>query len=162
MAVIRFVEKVVEFQTDLGVLARAWRCYVVLEFTDGAGNNFRYQCMVDSGAPFSVVPFSLWHDQNLAWQLLGSHFFSAGQPDVAALTWQGVPCQFGETRVRLLDEQAGVRSAPLSLRGKFPVALIPSPVEQEAILGNDFVIENFLSQAMRGSEDRLDGVYLVD
>jgi hypothetical protein len=162
MAVIPFVEKVVEFQTDLGVVARAWRCYVVLEFTDGAGNNFRYPCMVDSGAPFSVVPFFLWHDRNLAWQLLGNHFFSGGQPDVTALTWQGVPCQFGETQVRLLDEQTGTRSTLLTLRAKFATAKVAPNLEKEALVGNNFIVDNFLTHAMRGGEDRLDGVFLVD
>jgi hypothetical protein len=162
MPVIRFVEKVTEFQTDLGVLARAWRSYVALEFRDRAGNDFLYHCIIDSGAPFCVVPFSLWHDQNIAWQLLGSHFIRGGQPDVSALTWQGVPCQFGETQVRLLDEQAGVRSAFLTLRGKFPVSAVALPIEKELLLGNDFLLENWLSEAMRGGEDRLDGVFLTD
>jgi hypothetical protein len=162
MAIIPFVERVIEFQTELGVIARAWRPYVVLEFTDTRGSTFRRAAVVDSGAPFSVLPFTLWNDKDLAWQFLGNQFLVGNRPDIAALTWQGVPCQFGETQVRLLDDQKGVRSALLTLRAKFPIAKAPSHMEKEALAGNSFLLDNFLTQAMRGGEDWLDGVFLVD
>jgi hypothetical protein len=144
------------------VLARAWRPYVVAEFTALDGSFFRYSLIVDTGAPFSVLPFSLWHDQYLSWQALGNQFLVGGQPDIAALAWLGVPCQFGETQVRLLDERTGTRSSSLTLRAKFPVATVPYHMEKEALAGNNFVIDNYLTHCMRGGEDRLDGVYLVD
>jgi hypothetical protein len=162
MAIIPLIEKVVEFQIESGETVRAWRPYVVIELTGTGGIVFRKSAMVDSGAPFSVIPFSLWHDQHLAWQPLGSQFVRAGEPDPAALSWLGVPCQFGQTQVCLFDEQVGTRSARLHLRAKFPSAIVPSHAEKEVILGCNFLVENALTLTMRGGVGKLGGVFLTD
>jgi hypothetical protein len=162
MAVIPLIEKAINFETELGVVATARRAYAAFEFSDRNGNTFQRYAAVDSGAPFSVLPFSLWHDKNIPWQPLGSQFLRDQKPNPTALTWFGVPCQFGQAHVFLLHRPPGIRSKLLSLRAKFPVARVAAPAEKEAILGQSFLVENLITQTTRGGVTGLDGVFLVD
>ena len=101
--------------------------------------------------PFSVVPFSLWQEQNLTWNPLASQFLRGdNQLDAAALTWQDVPCRLGEIPIRLVDQQGDTRSKPLLLTAKFALSRIPSALEKEAILGESFIVDNSLTLSMRG------------
>jgi hypothetical protein len=162
MPVFPFLSTVVDYKTELGIEARAWRSLALMEFFGKGQKVFRKLLMVDSGAPFSVLPYSLWHDEDLLWQPLGSQFFRGSRPDGAALNWVGAPCQFGETQVRLVNPVTGVRSNLLRLLAKFPVARVSLYLEKEAILGTSFLLENSVSQAVRGGGNRLDGVFLAD
>src|SRR5205807_6415542 len=94
---------------------------------------------IDSGAPFSVVPYTLWHQHRLSWQLLGTELYTpGGQLDCEALTWLGVPCSFGELKIRLVDEFRH-RSRFLRLVAKLPVQPVASHLERVALLGCNFL-----------------------
>jgi hypothetical protein len=162
MAAFPFIEKAIEFRTDLGCVLRAARPYIAIEFIDGAGNVLQYLAMFDSGAPFSVLPNTLWQGQNLNWNLLGSQLVRGDSLDAAALTWQGLPCQLGETPVRLVDQSSDTRSGPLLLTAKFVLSRIPSSLEKEAILGVNFLVDNSLVLGLRGLADRLEGAFTVE
>ena len=83
---------------------------------------------LDTGAPFSVVPYTLWHDGALPWQPLGTEFWTqAGLQDRGALLWQGIPCQFGELQIRLVDE-VNQRSRPLRTMLNFSLAAFVASV----------------------------------
>jgi hypothetical protein len=133
-----------------------------MEFSAKGQKIVQQLLIVDSGAPFSVLPHSLWHDKDLLWQPLGSQFLRANRQDRSALNWLGTPCQFGEMQVRLLNPVTGARSNLLRLLAKFPVAKVSLHLEREAILGTSFLLENSVSQAVRGGGNRLDGVFLAD
>ncbi|MGH7226179.1 MAG: hypothetical protein ACRELF_23435, partial [Gemmataceae bacterium] len=91
--------------TDQGRLARACRLLVEMELFDRMRGWFRQDAILDTGAPFSIVPFSLWNGRNLSWTPLGSQLFtSQGRPDPDALKWLGVSCELGVTHIALVDE----------------------------------------------------------
>lgn len=134
-----------DFMTDQARLARACRPLVKTQFVSRTGGPFECPALIDTGAPFSVVPFSIWNDENLAWQLLGHQLLTlAGQLDQEALTWLGVPCYFGEVRVALLDESKK-RTRSLHLIGKLPCAATSSHLESQVILGYNFLADNSLT-----------------
>jgi hypothetical protein len=162
MAEIPFLERAVAFRTDLGAVVRAVRPYVPIEFIDGAGNVFHWLAMIDSGAPFSVLPYTLWHEHNIIYNLLGSQLLRGDKLDAAALTWQGVPCRLAETPIRLVDQRANARSRPLLLTAKLVLAPISSSLEKEAILGDSFLVDNSLALSMRGIADKLKGTFTVE
>jgi hypothetical protein len=163
MTHIPLLEKSISFRTDMGFVVRAIRSYVTIEFTDSVGNILERLAMVDSGAPFSVVPYSLWHEQNLNWNPLASQFLrSDNQVDVAALTWQGVPCRLGEIPIRLVDQQGDARSRPLLLTAKFALSQIRTSLEKEVILGDSFIVDNLLTLSLRGIGGKLDGAYTLE
>jgi len=103
---------------------------------------------LDTGAPFGIVPYSLWHNDNLSWQPLGTEFYTpTGQLERNALTWLGVPCFFGELQVRLLDE-FGQRSRLLRLVAKLPLRPVVSHLEYTALLGYNFLTDNSVSMVV--------------
>jgi hypothetical protein len=162
MTVIPIQEKTIEFRTDLGVVVRASRAYVHIELLDGKSVWSQRLAMIDTAAPWSVLPCWLWQDLNLSWQPLGSQLTREGKADVSALTWCGVPCQLGETRVVLVHPPTNVRSRPLRLLAKFALARVASPIEKEALLGHSFVIDNSLALSMKGVAGLLQASLTVD
>lgn len=162
MPIIPLEEKVVDLTTDLGVVVRVSRLYLWVEFTAEDGGVVRRLAMYDSGAPWSVLPHTLWHDNKIAWQPLGSQLLRDGKPDPSALNWLGVACQLGEVQATLVDKATDNRSGKLRLVAKFPSAKIPSNSEKEAILGQDFLRANFLTLTLRAGRSGLDGVILAD
>jgi hypothetical protein len=134
-----------DFMTDQGRLARACRFVVRMEFADQTRGMFEKDVIINTGAPFSVLPYSLWHQRNLACSPLGSQFMTlSGQPDPEALKWFGVACEFGETRAALVDE-ASRRSRPLRLIAELPRSVVASHLEGEIILGCNFLADNSLT-----------------
>jgi hypothetical protein len=90
--------------TDASRLARASYLRVRLEWLTTRGA-LQGDARLDTGAPFSILPYTLWHDQYLPWQVLGQQLLTlGGTPLPRALTWQGIPCHFGVAQVRLVDE----------------------------------------------------------
>jgi hypothetical protein len=162
MADIPLLERAIEFRTDLGSVVRAVRPYVPVEFIDGAGNLFHWLAMLDSGAPFSVLPYTLWQEHNIIYNLLGSQLLRGNKLDATALTWQGMPCRLGEIPIRLVDQRANTRSRPLLLTAKLVLSRIPSSLEKEAIIGANFLVDNSLALSMRGIEDKLEGAFAVE
>jgi hypothetical protein len=80
----------------------------------------------------------------LSWQLLGTEFYTRqGQLDRQALSWLGVPCSFGELKIRLVDEFSQ-RSRFLRLVAKLPTQPVTSHMERVALLGCNFLVDNSL------------------
>jgi hypothetical protein len=157
MAVIPLIEKAILLRTDRGEVVRASRPYVWLECFIQAGERFQWLAQVDSGAPFSVLPYTLWSENQLAWHSLGDTLFRGDQPLPGSLIWQGVACRFGEMAVRLLDPTTATRSGPLLLAGKFALAAVPSFVEREPLLGQNFWIDNSLTLTLKGIAGAMTG-----
>src|SRR5205807_3720349 len=89
-----------DLMTDAGRLARTCHLKVRVEWLTVSGT-LRGEVRLDTGAPFSIVPYSLWHDNDLSWQILGQRLLNlGGAPLPGTLNWQGIPCVFGEAQVR--------------------------------------------------------------
>ena len=60
------------------IAVSAWRpCAEALFFTP-SGGTVPFSCVVDTGAPFSVLPYSLWHDRSLSWTPRGRRLTRQG------------------------------------------------------------------------------------
>ena len=68
----------IDYRTDQNVPLTAWRGYADALFVTPRGGTVPFSCIVDSGAPFSVLPYSLWHDRNLSWTSLGRRLTRQG------------------------------------------------------------------------------------
>ena len=131
--------------TDEGRLARACHAYAQMEFIDCVRGKFQRPVRIDTAAPFSILPFSLWNGRNLAWQPLGSQFLTTqGHPQPGALTWLGVPCRFGEVIVVLLDERQH-RTRPLRLVAKLPQGPVSRTMEGVILAGYNFLTDNSIT-----------------
>ena len=145
MPVIPLIEKVRVFRTEKAIALRACRGYVEVEFAAKSGNTFRRSAVVDLGAPFSVIPYSLWHDKDIPWQPLGAPVTGEETAQPSPLSWFGVPCQMGDAQVWLVDAATEIRSRLLRVRAKLPSARVSSHAEKEVILGYDFLAANAIT-----------------
>ena len=143
-------ERWVDFCTDLGVKVRAFRPFVRVELINDDGTTIRANAILDSGSPFSIVPYLIWHDQGIPWQALGSRLSRQDKVDTTALVWFGVDCQLGETALVLSDKPDGIRSRPMRVIAKFPLAKTSSHLEKEVILGYNFFTDNCLEWTLKG------------
>jgi len=143
--------------TDHARLARARRFVVQVEFVDQVRGPFRLRSMIDTGAPFSVIPFSIRHGQNLAYTPLGDLLTTlAGEPELSALVWLGVPCEFGEVKVALVDELNNC-SRLLRMVAKLPRSPVASHMEKTVVLGSSFLIDNNLTLMLHPGSRRTVG-----
>lgn len=134
-----------DFMTDQARLARACHLFVRMVFSDGVQGPFKENVRLDTGAPFSILPYTLWHGRNLVCTPLGNQFLTLGGRLVpTALTWLGVPCVLGEIKVVLIDE-ADQPSRPLRLIAKLPQSVLPGHMERVALLGYNFLLDNPIS-----------------
>jgi len=76
--------------------------------------------MLDLGAPFTVLSYSVWSDKGLFWQGLGSQCIRADAAKPAALTCRGVHCQMAETQVWVVNAATAMRSRLMRVRAKPP------------------------------------------
>ena len=117
-----------------------------------------FSCIVDPGAPLSVLPFSLWHDCNLQWNSLGQQLTRQGSPVPEPLQWHNVACHLGETAVHLIDLQTGVQAGPFLVVAKFACYRNPDAhVETIALLGMNFLTDNLLRLVLDGTSAALVG-----
>lgn len=140
----------VEYVTDQNVTVRAWRAFLRVRFVARNGLLVRFQAFIDPGAPFSVIPYSLWHGRRIRWEALGTRLMSAGRPAPGGLLWQGVRCDLGTTDVHLLDLEAGIRTGPHRVVAKFPRQRLPPAIENSAILGMSFLADNDIRRVLEG------------
>ena len=116
-----------------------------MELFDRLRGRIRRDAILDTGAPFSVFPFSLWNGQNLSWTPLGSQILTMqGQPVPDALKWLGISCDLGVTQITLVDETNRPTRA-LHAIAKFVHAPLPSRFEKDVILGYNFLLDNALT-----------------
>ena len=148
----------IDYVSDQNVSVSAWRAYAEALFAAQGGPLVSFSCVVDPGAPFSVLPFSLWHDRNLPWTPLGHQLTRQGGQVPEALEWQGVACDLGETSVHLIDLQAGIQAGPFLVVAKFPRQRLPrANLETIALLGMNFLTDNLLRLVLDGTKGVLVG-----
>lgn len=149
--------RTIEFVTDLQVTVWARRAFVEARFDAQNGPPTAFDTFVDLGAPFGMVPYSLWHSRRLRWTPLGTQLIRAGKPVPGALSWQGVPCELGETDLYLIDLDSGIRTGPHRLVAKFPRRRLPPAAENAAILGMNFLADNDIRLMLAGSHGAVSG-----
>jgi hypothetical protein len=130
------------YTTDQGRLAQACRLLVQMELFDCVCGRFQRDAILDTGAPFSVFPFSRWNGSHLSWTPLGSQMFTPqGQPAPGAPKWLGISCQLRVTQIALVDEMnRSTRS--LQVIAKFVRAPLSTRFEKIVILGYSFLMGN--------------------
>lgn len=95
-----------------GYSVRANRLWLAAEFPDRHGGTLVRDCLFDTGAPLSVIPFSIQQAHDLDWQLLSN-------PAAPRTHWFEVECDLGQIEIGLLDN-AGTLTGPYPLVAKFP------------------------------------------
>lgn len=140
-----------DYATEQGISARSLRPFAVIE-----AGPVRPACFVDTGAPFSIVSFSV--ARRIRWQPLGSAFVAQGIS--SPIDWQGIPCDFGETIITLHDPATATRSRSLRLVGKFARTRHPA-LEGFVILGMNFLADNSIEFVLRGVLGSASGVLSV-
>jgi hypothetical protein len=138
------------FQSDEARFFTSYRLKTFLQFFGRIGAPDSTEVIIDTGAPFSVVPFSLQKEQSLHPEPipLGTQLtpLKDGTPvnGFAPIKWQEAYCDLGQMNVVLVDE-VGRRSPPFLFVGKFPRTKTKSPLEKAILLGMDFFARNKLT-----------------
>jgi hypothetical protein len=148
----------IDYLTDHNTPLRAWRAFAETLFDTVSGFLVPFSCIVDTGAPFSVLPYSLWHDRSIAWTPLGSQLTQLASQTTETLEWQGTPCDLGEAALHLVDLQTQVQAGPFLVVAKFPrQPQARSNLETIALLGMNFLTDNFLRLLLDGWRGSLVG-----
>ena len=146
------------YRTDQNVPLTAWRGYADALFVTPSGGTVPFSCIADSGAPFSVLPYSFWHDRNLSWTLLGRHLTRRGGQVADPLTWQGEDCSLGQTSVSLIDRRTSQQTGPFLLVAKLVDRPLPDArLEMLTVLGLNFLADNDLRSVLEGTGGNLVG-----
>ena len=154
----------IDYVSDQNAPVSAWRGYADILFTTATGALASFSCIVDSGAPFSVLPFSLWPSYGgVQWNPLGQQLTRQGKPVPDALKWQDVDCSLGATYVHLVDPQTGTKTnRPFLVVAKFAIQRSLQPhLELAAVLGMNFLVDNGLRLALDGTGTNLVGYLSV-
>ena len=136
------------FRTDRGDTLLLHRPVITARFPTVGGQSILRRCLIDTGAPLSVVPHAVWHARHLAWAPVSTTLL--GNSGVAELTWQGVPCELGEMQIDL--------AGPRTLVAKF--ASRPTP-PSDVILGLSFLTDNDLELVLSAVGGSLSGSVVV-
>ena len=153
--------RTIEFVTDRQVIVWARRAFVEARFVAQNRSVTTFDTFVDPGAPFSVIPYSLWHSRCLRWTPLGTQLIRAGKPVPGAMSWQGVPCDLGASEVFLIDLDSAIRTGPHQLVAKLPRRRLPPATENSAILGVNFLADNDIRLVLEGSHGAVTGYLAV-
>jgi hypothetical protein len=100
-------------------------------------------CIVDSGAPFTAIPYSTWN-QGIDWTASTSRFTDAtGNAAPELLEWFGTACVWGDSTVELFDGNNS--HGPFKIEGKFGrQPHLVRAVENFPVLGLNFLLTNRL------------------
>ena len=161
MSEIPLEVRALDFVTNQSVAVWARRAYVRARFLAQNGRLSRFDTFVDPGAPFGVIPYSLWHSRRLRWTPLGTQLLRAGKPVPGALSWQGVPCDLGATDLYLIDLDSGIRTGPHRLVAKFARRPVSPAAENAAVLGMNFLADNDIRLVLEGSHAAVTGYFAV-
>ncbi len=152
----------IDYLSDQNVPLTAWRGYAEALFVTPGGGTVPFSCIVDSGAPFSVLPYSLWHDRNLSWTSLGRRLTRRGGHVPEPLKWQGEDCSLGQTSLSLIDRRTNQQTGPFLLVAKFVDRPLPDArLEMVAVLGMNFLTDNHLRSVLEGAGGNLVGYISV-
>jgi hypothetical protein len=111
--------------------------WVELSFPCRSGLIVRRRCLLDTGAPISVVPEFHQRVLDIDWQPL-----PGGWP-VEFLTWLGAPCVVGRVDAWIQIGAPPFLHGPLNLLAKFPQATPPNrPGTLPVLLGLNFLAEH--------------------
>lgn len=144
--------RISDYRTEHGSLVRAKRAYMLCEFI---GPPIVCDGFIDSAAPFSVVPYTF--SRHLPWVRIGKNLTKVGGAVTNALTWQGIPCQLGTIQFRWIHLATGVRSAPLTMRAKFPQGPSGPALERAIFLGLSLFDDNDSQLLLNRSTGTLSG-----
>lgn len=95
------------------------RLRIKLAFSRLADVPLGIECLLDTGAPLSVIPHAIHSNNRLAWQPL------PGPWPPGLTTWLGVPCTLGRIDVWIPNHEAPLGRGPLSFVAKFAHATPP-------------------------------------
>jgi hypothetical protein len=124
--------------TELQNPIRSWRLWATVRFKTDQGVTRWVECLFDSGAPFGIVPHSIWSGRDIERNVLGS---TAQFPtSLESFKWQGISCDLAVTRVDIKDDH-GV-DGPFTNVAFLPLAMLPPHLEQTPILGLNFLVDN--------------------
>jgi hypothetical protein len=135
------------YSTDRGDALLLHRPIITAQFPTHAGPLPR-RCIIDTGAPLSIVPYDVWHIRKLNWSAVSKSLSGRGGRNV--LMWQGVPCQLGEMQIDL--------AGPRVLVAKF--ALQPTQ-PFDVILGMNFLADNGLELYLKPVAAGFNGTLVV-
>lgn len=144
------VEKAKEYILDDMHSVRAYRLIAYLGLNGKSLPQDSIEVAIDTGAPFSVLPYGIWAHGNLEMQLppgrsLRTVVAGAPGPEVPEeLTWLGVQCVMGHLRASLVDE-GGRRSQSFTMLAKLPLAPLRPSLEKLILLGQHFFAFNRLA-----------------
>ena len=153
----------IDYVSDQNASGSAWRAHAETLFTTSTSSLASFSCIVDTGAPFSVLPFSLWQSCNVQWSPLGQQLTCHGRPAQGVLKWQDVDCSLGATYVQLIDLQTGMKvSRPFLVVAKFASQRSQHPhLELTAVLGMNFLTDNNLRLELDGTGVDLVGYFSI-
>ena len=153
----------IDFVSDQNAAVSAWRAYADVLFTTATGALASFSCIVDTGAPFSVLPFTLWQTYNVQWNPLGQQLTRQGKPVPDALKWRDVDCSLGNTDIQLIDPRTGTKtSRSFLVVAKFASRRSQHPrLELAAVLGMNFLVDNGLRLELEGTGADLVGYLSV-
>jgi hypothetical protein len=158
MADIHLDLRRIDYRSEQNVSLTAWRSYADALFLTPSGGTVPSSCIVDSGALFSVLPYSLWHDRSLSWTPLGRRLIRQGGQVSDPLKWQGEDCSLGDTSVSLIDRRTSLQVGPFLLMAKFVDRPLPDArLEMIAVLGMNFLADNELRVVLDGAGGNLVG-----
>jgi hypothetical protein len=94
------------------------------------------ECLLDTGAPLSVIPYDVWHLQGLAWDPV--HRKNPSAPSgIRDERFQSIPCDLGRIDVWLPHDGNGLDlQGPYRMHAKF--ARFADPSLPYTIVGMDF------------------------
>jgi len=150
------------FITDQGIPAFAQRIYADVLLTLQSGRTRSLPFVVDTGAPFSVIPWHVWHELGVGWEFWGREFHDESGVVPNALKWDGIDCDFGGLEVAIIDARTGNRSESQILVAKFPRFDIPKSHRVSRplpLLGMDFLHTNALRLIIDGRGSALVGEF---
>src|SRR5262245_60980997 len=113
------------------------RLWVKLSFERHTGPPLECNCLLDSGAPLSLVPFAVHNAESFVWQPV------PGPWPLALTRWLGVPCEIGEMDVWLPTTVSPHLRGPFRFIAKFALATPPSaPSNMPILLGLNFLADH--------------------
>src|SRR5260370_11318458 len=122
MRVISLDVRHIDYVSDLGISLRAHRIYAQTVYMSASQRRVAYRSIVDTGAPLSIVPYSLWHSRGISRRTHGSMLVRQGTRSVPeTLEWQGISCELCSTSVFLRDVSSNLEAGPFLLVAKFAV-----------------------------------------
>jgi hypothetical protein len=123
--------------TASGIAIPALRLWVELGFTRQSSPPLLRKCLLDSGAPLSVIPYAIHHTHSFSWKPL------PGAWPTGFSSWLGVPCLVGLIEAWAPIADAPFLNGPWTFIAKFAQANPPNmPANLPILLGLNFLADH--------------------